>query len=196
MDLFGPQITQYSPRLFSLPKSEISYRKWLFLWSKPVSLTQAEGIFQVRVSRPACQAPPALRELCLCSHLDAPCLHFPLLLSMLSPAAACLSEPVPGHLSAPLSSTEDYGSSAHTLLLRLWVMVFAVPAITIWEPFNCIFHSAWIKGEEDIYLLWPGLWLMQLLILSSITQSSLTSQGCSVGNMSLHNFFKDRQKVV
>lgn len=75
-------------------------------------------------------------------------------------------------------------------------MAFAVPAIAVWEPFNCIFYSAWIKGEQDIYLLWPGLWLMQLLILSSVTQSSLTSQGCSAGNMSLCNFFKDRQKVI
>jgi len=47
------------------------------------------------------------------------------------PAAACLSEPVPGQLSAHLSSTEDYAASAHTLLLKLWIMAFAVPAITI-----------------------------------------------------------------
>lgn len=75
-------------------------------------------------------------------------------------------------------------------------MAFAVPAITVWEPFNCIFHSAWIRGEQDIYLLWPGLWLMQLLIPSSVTQSSLTSRGCSVGYMSLRNFFKDSQNMV
>lgn len=43
--------------------------------------------------------------------------------------------PVPASPRAPfclsLSSAEDYSASAHTLLLRLWVMAFAVPAITI-----------------------------------------------------------------
>lgn len=113
---------------------------WLFLWPKPVFLAQAEAIFQVRVSRPACLAALGCGQRCLCSHWDAPC--FPPLLSLLSPAAAHLCEPVPGH-----PSHFCWAASAHTLLLRLWIMAFAVPALTIWELFNCVFHSAWIKGE-------------------------------------------------